>query len=297
VIGNDIEFTELPAYITVPNGWQFFKFNGTLNTRKIIKIYSNGIVAFGPKGEALVFNNNIDWDNVADTGIGYAISFKTDENGNPLADPFNNDLPTLRAVFLGDPNEPALVWNVEGGEDGNGVWEEEVKEYETAAEALLAVGEIKIFEMKLGTGPNAATLTSYADDSWKKYEEYTDIVAGAVKNPDNIEPGLLEDTMREFLLNKWAENGGKIAAVDINTGEAQEYQVLDENGQLMVDIVTISALGEKNSTHVGLPPNADGVTQLWLPGYYQISGPIGAEFGTWYIPATATSKAKIVIYY
>ena len=72
---------------------------------------------------------------------------------------------------------------------------------------------------------------------------------------------------------------------------------MDENGEIIVDIDIISAISEGNPKYVALPPNKDNVTELFLPGYTQNNSTAGREFTILHIPATATQKAKIVVYY
>ena len=217
------------------------------------KIHQGGFVAFGPQEEAFVSNNNIIWDQVTDPGTGYAMSFKTDEAGNLVADPFNDDSFTLRAIPFGDHDKPALVWHPKGGEDGNGAWVEEEKEYATAFEAVMALtqknerGEYVIvmkeqnIEVRLANGWN------------------NEFMFKPLLEQNGIEPGTGIRKIIEIIKPLIETNG--IAAINLESGEAKIIKVPNfEN----TNFIYIIGEGDKTKRSVDIYPNKQGVKSLEL---------------------------------
>ncbi len=252
VVGNDTEFTQLPEFIEVQDGHQIWVSEGTITDRESMTIYPTGsIVIFSASGEAFVFKNNIDFEEVEDPGFGYTMSFQTDENGNPIADPFNDNSLTLIATFDGDPNEPALVWHPEGGEDGSGAWVEEAeKEYETAFEAVMTLFENEpTYQYQ--------NLAAYASKDW---EEETGYPQSVLQEKEGIEPGAFGKAILDVLKPAAIANG--ITAIDLEDGKIKTFNMTEEefddyNFNVFVDT-------DESDSPVLLSPNAQEVTKLDL---------------------------------
>ena len=162
VVGSDTEFAQLPEFIEVPDGHQIWLSEGAITDRESMTIYPTGsIVIFSASEEAFVLKNNIDFEEVEDPGFGYTMSFQTDENGNFVTNPFVNDTLTLIATFV-DGSE-TLFWNT-----NTNVWEEETKEYASAGEALVALGDQEGW-----SNTDGSIRFLMHTDSWLEYKDKT----------------------------------------------------------------------------------------------------------------------------